>query len=205
MKRTWITLLAGLAGFLLLYGFILRPAHMRWGATDAEIAMPLPGDRDKTGRSVTSTRALTIHAPPELVWPWLAQLGQERGGFYSFAWLENLFAAGMHNSERINPAFDPLRAGDRVSYFREGPPGTYGIVTEVEPQRRLQMKGWTYLLQPLENGDTRFIVRYNFEVDPSLIGRYFYYAVFEPAHFVMESGMMLGIKGRAERAAGGGQ
>src|SRR5688572_22065717 len=92
-----------IASTLALYTTLIRPWHMRWGANDAEITMPLPGDRYIPRGTIVSTRAITIAAPPEIVWAWLVQLGQGRGGYYSYEWLENLFAADMHNAEEIIP------------------------------------------------------------------------------------------------------
>ena len=77
-------LLAGLG-----YWFLARPWHIRWGATGAEVDRPLPGDEIVKRLRNWSTRAITIHAPAEAIWPWLAQIGQGRGGLYSYDWLEN--------------------------------------------------------------------------------------------------------------------
>src|ERR1041385_7104203 len=79
----------------------IRPRMARWGATDQEVRMPLPGDEVNAQRAFVSTRAITTDAPLEVVWPWLAQIGQDRGGFYSYTWLENLAGCRMHNARRI--------------------------------------------------------------------------------------------------------
>jgi hypothetical protein len=192
------------AGALLLlltacvYGVIARPFHMRWGATDAELAMRLPSDSLIPTGSVVSTRAITIDAPQAVVWRWLAQLGQGRGGFYSYTWLENLFDAEMRNADSIVPALQELRAGDRISYQQDGPSDR---VSHVEPGCCFTIgNGWQFYLQALEGDRTRLIVRYASDVASFPGGALFYYPIFEPAHFVMESGMMLGIKARAERS-----
>src|SRR5918994_7083921 len=72
------------------YALVVRPWHLRWGATEEGIAKPLPGDELVPNPAIESTRAITVNAPVEEVWPWLAQIGQDRGGFYSYEWLENL-------------------------------------------------------------------------------------------------------------------
>jgi hypothetical protein len=181
-----------------LYALVVRPYHLRWGALDAELVLALPGDRFIAPNTIVSTRAITIDAPPEAVWPWLVQMGQGRGGFYSFDWLENLFAANMQNAERIEPALQPLAVGDRFSLQEDGP---YAEVSLVVPGQSLSLEGWSYHLQPLNDQQTRLIVRYPSFVVDSPGAAFYYYVIFEPAHFVMEAGMMLGIKLRAEAAS----
>jgi hypothetical protein len=201
----WIgVILLVLVVAVLAYVFLVRPWHMRWGARDGEISAPLPGDRWTPARAEVSTRSITIHAPVSQVWPWVAQLGQERGGFYSYDWLENLFLANMHNADRLLPEAQRLKVGDRFSYMEDGPPGTYGEILLVEPEHSLVVgaEGWTWVLEPAGEGATRLIVRYPFTVGAGLLGKFFYYAWFESAHFVMESGMMMGIKQRAEALGG---
>jgi hypothetical protein len=78
---------------------------LRWGATAAEVARRLPGDELIPHPASVSTRAITIQAPVERVWPWVLQTGQERGGLYSYQWLENLFGSDIHNADRIMPAW----------------------------------------------------------------------------------------------------
>jgi hypothetical protein len=187
-----------LAAVLIVAGYVLavQPYMLTWGSTAAERAMPIPGDADIPPHSVVTTRAVTIHAPPEEIWPWIAMIGQGRGGFYSFDWLENLFAANMHNAEQIDPALQGVAVGDRLSFQQDGPSM---LVTLVEPGRALSCAGWTWHLVPVAENTTRLVVRYSFPV-PNAASAAFYYPVFEPAHFIMEAGMMLGIKERAERS-----
>jgi hypothetical protein len=197
-----LKLLGGMLALLLVivlaYAFLLRPGVMRWGATDAEVHMALPGDVNILPGSEVSTRAITIHAPVSQVWPWVAQLGQERGGFYSHDFFENLFGAQMKNADELLPAQQWLKLGDRVSFFGNGPQGTYGTVTILQTDRVLDLGGWCFFLQPIDQHTTRLIVRYPWQVGDSLMGKIFYYGMYEEAHFVMETGMMLGIKQRAE-------
>lgn len=95
------------------YWFAIRPWHMHWGASPAEVSLSLPGDKFIAPNSDISTRALTIRAPASVVWQWLVQIGQDRAGFYSYHWLENLFAADMHNSDEIKPEWQPVPVGRR--------------------------------------------------------------------------------------------
>jgi hypothetical protein len=190
-----------LLGFLLVYGLMVQPWFMRWGATDAEIAMVLPGDPFIPATTVVSTRAITIHAPVAQVWHWLVQLGQQHAGFYSYDWLENLFAARMHNADQIVPEWQGTQVGDPVFMMANPPPMSVAEIVLLEPEQMLVLKGgWAFYLQPLDAQTTRFIVRYaSFPVKGDLAAALYYYPMFEPAHFVMEAGMMLGIKARAEK------
>ncbi len=186
-----------LAVFAVLYVGVLRPYHMRWGATDAEVLQALPGDPYIPAGVVVSTRAITIDAPAARVWPWVAQLGQGRGGFQSFDWLENLFAADIHNADRILPQYQTPRVGDHLSYMKDGP---FEPVSLVIPGRDLVVGGWDWHLVPLGPDRTRLIVRYPSFPVRSWGAAALYYGIFEQAHLVMEIGMMLGIKRQAESA-----
>ena len=97
-----------------------RRRYNRWGATNAEIADPMPGDELVTLPMLGYTRAITIEAPPQLVWPWLVQMGQGRGGLYSFDGLENLAGCDIHSADRILADFQQLEVGDLI---RLGPVG----------------------------------------------------------------------------------
>jgi hypothetical protein len=186
------------AALLSVYVAFIRPWTMRWGATDAEITQVYPGDRYIPSDTVVSTRAITIRAPRAVVWSWLIQLGQGRGGFYSFEWLENLFAANMHNAGEINPALQHLQTGDHISFQQDGP---FAIVAEVEAEERLVLDGgWAWYLADEGDNATRLVVRYaSFKVD-TMVSQLFYYSIFEPAHFIMEQGMLLGLRERAEQS-----
>jgi hypothetical protein len=129
-----------------------RPWFLRWGATDEEIGRSWPGDELSPDPVSEATRAITIHAPVEAVWPWLVQIGQDRGGFYSYTWLENLFGASA-------------------------PHGT-----------------WALILDPVDERTTRLIVRSRSGAKEGPVR----FLVFDPAHFIMERKMMLGIRRRAE-------
>ena len=95
----------------LLTAPLYRKWHLRWGATPAEVAASLPGDELLAHAEYRSTRAITIDAPPEAVWPWLVQVGCRRGGFYSNDLLDNL---GRPSAERIVPGMQALEIGQWV-------------------------------------------------------------------------------------------
>jgi hypothetical protein len=116
----------GVACALVAYvatGAIVWPWHRRWGTTPAERQLTLPGDRSPRNLNYELMHAVTIEAPPEQVWTWLVQLGQDRAGFYSYDWLERLFLADVHNVFEIRPEWQHRAAGD---FVRATPPNYLG-------------------------------------------------------------------------------
>jgi hypothetical protein len=194
------------------YAAAVRPRIRRWGATDEEVARTLPGDELESpmGYRPISTRAITIDAPPEVVWPWLVQMGSGRAGFYTHEWVERLLFityADGHSSTRLHPEWQELRVGDRVPYsrFNSVP------VTLVDPPRCLVAGEWL-VLEPLDGGTrTRLLARTRGGWLEPLAGRV---PVLGPLlgplaalvdrgplellHHYMEAGMLKGIKVRAE-------
>jgi hypothetical protein len=181
------------------YFLALRPWHRRWGATAEEVAMPLPGDELVPDPGYQHTRAVTIHAPAEEVWPWLAQIGQDRGGFYSYDWLENLAGCDIHSANRIHPEWQDIEAGDPLAIVR----GWGTKLAAVEPGRALVIVGWgTYAVRPIDANTSRLIARAR---RPKGWASLAYLLTVEIPHFVMERRMLLGIQERAagDRAAPG--
>jgi hypothetical protein len=195
------------------YFVFIFPWMLEWGATEAESAMPLPGDEIVPDPWYRSTRAVTVEAPVEDIWPWIAQLGQDRGGFYSYSWIENLLLADIHNARTINPDWQNRREGELLPLTSRNYP--LGLIKRKEksvgphirrfdPNQAVVLDGWgSFVLLPLEGGKTRFIVR-----DPTkpmpFPTRIFWSLLFEPGHFTMEREMMKGIKARAEGTSGSG-
>jgi hypothetical protein len=179
-----------------------------WRSTPEERQRALPGDRLVLDAQ-QQTHAITIDAPPEAVWPWLVQIGQGRAGFYSHDRLERLFGADIHNADEIRPEWQELAVGDLVRTYRPIPPfeplGWY--VGELEPARSLVLheperlgvinSSWSLLLTR-EDEHTRLISRWRFR-RRGAAHRLFKRLVFDPAHFVMETGVLHGLKHRAER------
>ncbi len=186
---------AGLGAVLaVVYPTIIRPWMLRWGATDEERRKPLPGDELVPDPATTSTRAITVNAPVGAVWPWLAQIGQDRGGFYSYAWLENLAGCHMKNADRVHPEWQQREVGDLVKLH----PAVGCPVAAFEPNRALALKGWgAFVVEPLDAEHTRVILRSRTPRGwPAVFG----VLLIEAPHFVMERKMLLGIKRRAEQA-----
>jgi hypothetical protein len=176
------------------YAFFIRPWHLRWGATDEELSKPLPGDELVPHPGIESTRAITVNALVEQVWPWLAQIGQDRGGFYSYEWLENLAGCRMRNADRIHPEWQHREVGETV-YLH---PATGMKVATFEEGRTIVLEGWgAFVVEPIDEKSTRVILRTRVPREAML----YYLLGIEIPHFVMEQRMLKGIKEQAERAA----
>src|SRR5512132_3497174 len=121
------------AGYILL----VRRWQLRWGATDEECDAALPGDDLIDNPDLLATRAITVPAAAEQVWPWIAQLGQGRGGFYSYDALENLIGCHIHSADQIVPEWQYINVGDQVKPH----PEVGRVVALVEPGRALVLRG----------------------------------------------------------------
>ena len=187
---------------------VVRPFYLGWGTTRDERIMPLPGDDPSVDARYKVDHAITIHAPADSVWPWLVQIGQDRGGFYSHAWLERMIGDHVTNADRIHPEWQRREAGDTVYATQPGYLGAQRFgwrVTSVVPNRALVLENWgSFVLEPVDSSTTRLIVRTRGEGKPSALGLVLgpvNVFVFEPAHFIMQTGMLRGIRERAEHGS----
>jgi hypothetical protein len=188
--------LAGL-GVALTAGYLLvgRPWLRRWGSTDDERTRALPGDDLVPDPAINSTWSVTINAPVAAVWPWLAQLGQDRGGFYSYEWLENLAGCQMRNADRIHPEWQQRQAGQNVPLH----PAAGLPLAVFEPGRAYVLEGWgAFVLESVDQQTTRLISRSRVKRG---LQAWIYALLTEIPHFIMQRKMLLGIKERAEQAA----
>jgi hypothetical protein len=216
----WVgVLIVGLVLTILLlsYSAFIWPWMMRWNASDAEITTPLLGDELVADATEQTTKAVTIDAPPEAIYPWLLQLGVDRGGMYSHDWLENLFLLNVHSTNCIVPELQELKVGDFISflppdYFISPGPGVY--IMQLVPNRALigcyGMDGtppepctstWQFVLKPQADVATRLIVRTRTLSTGSAFTMELA-KLFTPVPFIMERGMLLGLKARAEGTLG---
>jgi hypothetical protein len=204
---------------------MLRPLFLprlrRWGATDQEVGRSLPGDDLVPQSRAGYTQAITVRAPVAAVWPWLLQIGQGRGGFYSYEVLENLVGCDIHNADRILPEFQELQAGDGVRLHPKVPAIP---VATLEPQQTLLLYGseqigqkpdraaktaeyfattWLFQVEALADGGTRLISRYRLGYTARFGNDLAYRGFVEPISAVMQRKMLLGIKARAEAASVG--
>jgi len=203
-QRPALAAMMAAAGVVGLYRWVVRPRMYNWGATAAEIDAELPGDELVEPDAPRTTRAITIDAPADTVWPWLAQIGESRGGFYSYDVLERLAGARIHNADDVHPEWQELQAGDTVWLARRyGRVGTQ-VAAVVEPESHLVLMSpadyervqrgekafgsWAFHLRP-QNSRTRLLAR----SAGGVVG----VTGFDLAHFVMERGMLRGIRKRA--------
>ncbi len=216
-RRSWVGMIltAGVTAAI-TYRFVARPWQERWGATDEEVEAPLPGDELIDASDSQVTRAITIDAPAEQVWPWVIQLGADRGGFYSYDWLENLFGLGIHSADVVVRGWQTRAVGDLVCASAEGDFGWYVMAIERDhalvmeladvPAGRQSRRDeppfmeftWSFVLEPRGDRSTRFLVRERVAFGRSAVR--FAYSPVGVVSFVMTRRMMLGIKERAERS-----
>jgi len=191
----------------------LQAVHARrnWGATADEIDATLPGDELVPGPAENTTLGVTINAPAEWVWAWLVQIGQGRGGMYSYDWAENLMGLDIHTTDQVRDEWQHLAPGDRVVVVPEGygpmPAGYAFTVARVEPPRVLVLRQappehpwngvWSFHVVPAGEGRCRLLSRSRTEV-PAQLGMRLATRVGEPVTLVMTRRMLLGIKQRAE-------
>ncbi|HVM19782.1 MAG TPA: hypothetical protein VM307_07465 [Egibacteraceae bacterium] len=207
------------AGLIVVhYGFVRR-WMLTWGASVEELGAALPGDEFVLDPRTGSTRAITIHAPLEAVWPWIAQMGQGRGGLYSYDWLENLFGCDIHSSDRILSNLQTVEVGDVIRLVKEGYPVDLSFeVAFVHPPRALVLRPrttpeeafaagmayttWAFVLQAVNSGTTRLISRWRTDFKPTPAGYFWWkYGPVEAVNFVMERKMLKGLRRRAEHCA----
>ena len=191
-RRPGPVALAGVAG-LAAYALLARPWLQNWGSSEYERSTPLPGDELVPDPGIQTTRAVTIDAPVDEVWPWVAQIGQDRAGFYSYEWLENLAGCQMRNADAVNPDWQQREVGETVLLH----PSSGLRLERFEPHRSYAFKGWYFALK--EDGErTRLLARGRSRKG---FASTVYALLLELPHFVMERKMLLGIKKRAERWA----
>jgi hypothetical protein len=200
----------GAAGGYLL---VVLPRQHRWGATDEEVMRRLPGDDLVPHPNLQWTRAITVKAQAAAIWPWLLQIGQGLGGYYSYAWLEKLMGLRAEHADQINPAWQQLKEGDIIPAEPDG--SGYRVIT-VEPNRTLvlgaqeqdegipwsftllyQAFTWAFVLEKADTESTRLIMRIRARTRHArhiLLANFF----IDFSAFFMKRRMLLGMKQRAE-------
>jgi hypothetical protein len=219
----WRAVVETIAGAATMAGaMVLRPLFLprlrRWGTTADELRRTLPGDDLVPQPRVGYTQAITVRAPVAAVWPWLVQMGQGRGGFYSYETLENLVGCDIHNAATVRPELQNLKVGDGIRLHPQIPAIPVAVV---EPQRAILLHGaepigqkpggaagppeyfattWLFYVEPLADGTTRLISRYRLGYMPRFGNDLMYRGFVEPISNVMQRKMLLGIKKRVEAA-----
>jgi hypothetical protein len=195
------TLLVMLA-FAALYWFPIRRWMNQWGASPSDLARVMAGDSLLVDPTYSGTTGVTINATPEHIWPWLVQIGYQRGGLYSYDWLDRVFGyLDRPSATRILPEFQHLAVGDAIPLGR----GPSWPVAVLESNRALvldmrNMGGldwvWQFGLYPVDETRTRLISRSRVRAQ-AMWARLLTHAI-EPAGFLMTRRMLLGLKERAE-------
>lgn len=204
---------------LLFYG-VFRPIYSRWGARPAERNMALPGDDLVPAPNLLYTRAISIQAPPEAIYPWIIQMGWGRAGLYSYEWLENLIGSDLHNADSIHPEWQDTQVGDIV-WFGPAPKNyPHQTVIALEPNRSMLLWGgalaedgltplpasegtyvnatWLFYLDPQTDGSTRLIVRGRNAHSRDLMSIVMWDGITDPLNALMEERLMRGIRDRVE-------
>ncbi len=191
----------------------LRGRYESWGATLEDVRATLPGDGIVPEPQRSSTRAVTINAAPDAVWPWLAQIGHARGGLYSYDWLENLVGCDLHSADQVLVEHQTLHRGDLIRMGPEGYP-TFSVAEVEPPHHLILVSADTHTGRPTFEGVEPYGTTWQWTVEPSgaecrLISRQrltypaeqaAMWAVVQPIAFAMERKMLLGIKHRVERS-----
>lgn len=216
MKRLLkiVGILAGLGILAVIVMVILMPWMDSWGATDNEITASYSGDELVPSPRILYTRAISISATPEEIYPWIVQLGALKGGMYSYEWFEtNILRCELINADRIHEEWQDLKVGDKVKMCPEdnwGPPAYEVAIIEpdhvvvlghkrsspVDQENGTWSDVWQFVLAPQSDGTTHLILRSR-DVKEGLM-----WDLFRPGEFIMVRGMLLGIKERAEGTAG---
>jgi hypothetical protein len=203
MRARSVSVAGAVAGLgVLAYAAVVRPWTKRWGATDAEATGSLPGDSIVAKADYVATRAITIRARPEDVWPWLVQIGSGRAGWYSYDRLDN---GGVPSASVLLAEHQALAVDDLVPMIPGEEVGVW--VKEIEPARRLlwwDRKGeysWEWVLDPVADGSTRLVTRLRATYPPLWSPRMLYVVVATSGDILMMRRCLLGIRQRAERLA----
>lgn len=182
---------------VVIYTWVIRPWHLRWGATDDEVTRRMPGD-EYISDAGQATRAISIDADPEDVWPWLVQLGYDKAGWYSYDWIDN---DGQPSADRILPEHQHLEPGDKILMM----PDMGFVVRQVDEPRSIVSvledgsTSWSLGLYPDNGHGTRLVSRWrpHFDTTPATL---FMSALADPGTFIMEQKMLRTIRDRVEEA-----
>ncbi len=211
-----VGVLAALEGAALIFWHLLATPfigrkRLQWGTHGTEASDPLPGDELVPDPKWSYTLGVSIDAPPENVWPWIAQIGQARGGFYSYQSLENMLGCKVDNATEILPRFQHPEVGDDVFLHPTAPPLRVEVA---EPPTALVLLGspvdtsvddswgmstWQFVVEPRPDGGSRLLTRGRYDHSADWKSRLAFGRVpIEPVSFVMSRKMMLEIKRLAE-------
>jgi hypothetical protein len=198
---------AVLLGLVTLDRMVGRPCRAHWGATPSEVTAPMPGDTLVTDPDEVSTRAITIRARPDQVWPWLAQMGRGRGGLYSYDWLDRLFGVlDRPSAQSVLPEFQGLASGDTIPV---GGGAVWpvalakaGEVLLIHVDQGGARVSWVFTLRAQGERETRLVTRVRGHL-PDSWSKPIATTILDYAEFIMVRRQLLNVRERAERLAAG--
>ena len=197
--NAFLIIIGLLVGMTLIYLYILRPWHLRWGATDDDLRLSLPADSMVTNPDFNATRGITINSTPEKIWKWIIQIGSRRAGWYSIDWMDN---AGIKSSDEVLPEFQRIEIGQFIPFTPDQKNGMWvkefkehEYILWVDKDGRAT---WLWYLYPVDENQTRLLTR----LRTKYVWKGFwiiYYLLYDFGDIVMMSKCMKGIKKRAEK------
>ena len=204
---------AGLIAWHLVATPFVGRKRLHWGTRELEATDPLPGDELVPDPKWSYTLGTDVAAPPEAVWPWIAQIGQRRGGFYSYQTLENLVGCRIRNTTELLPEYQHPEVGEKVYLHPTAPPlrieivdpphalVLFGSPADVAAEQSWGVSTWQFIVRPGSAGKSRLLTRGRSDFYPGWATRLaFGRFPIEPITFVMSRKMLLEIKRLAEPA-----
>ena len=188
-----------ITGLLVTYLLVIRPWHLKWGATKEELLLELPSDNNVHRPNFNATRGITIHSTPELVWRWIIQIGSKRAGWYSIDWMDN---AGIKSSDKIMPEFQKIEVGQFIPFTPDQKNGMW--VKEFKENEYIlwvdkEAKAtWLWYFYHIDETRSRLVTRLRTEYNWKGIW-IIYYLLYDMGDIIMMSKCMKGIKERAEK------
>lgn len=187
--------LAVLAGIIIVYSWVIRPWQLTWGATSEEVTSTMPGDEYLISTNFNATRAVTITAKAEEIWPWLIQIGDKRGGWYSYDIFNN---HGLPSAKKIISKYQHIAVGDKVSR------GLW--IKDFRKNKWILLEGnnehgkttWLMMLKPIDGNSTRYITRLRVQWHENTLSQRLTRLVYDMSQIIMVRKSMLEIKKRAE-------
>jgi len=221
-RFTFLQVLEGIEGILIIIvaylSLFFKPLRDRWGMSRKEAIASFPADHLVPQPRSKFVHAIEINAPASFVWPWIAQIGQGKGGFYSYEALENILGLHIYNADKILPEFQQPKIGDLIPF---GPKDAYPLVIcehgkamaienwydlnknsvynqALESPMNYLHLSWLWMVVPIDEHRSRFISRNRVDFKPSFKNSLLFGFLGEPVVFAMDRKMCYGIKRRAE-------
>jgi hypothetical protein len=197
-----------LVALVITYILLIRSFLMHWGSTKLERDKYYQGDSIVAIPGTITTIAITINKPPSVIWPWIVQMGLNKGGFYSYTWLENLFGCKLHNADSIHAEWQNTKEGDIEpvcdAAAKKQMPGW--VIATLIPNKAFVYKittdsTWTmgYYIDSVNSSQSRLITRMRYNSQKKVWSEIVDKAWMEWAHCVMQRGSIIGIKKRSEK------